>query len=222
MIRIALPLIALATLFAETHARLVEPSPDQALEMLLDGNKHFIHGEITHLSYMAEAKDKLLEKQMPFAVIVGCSDARVPPELIFDRGLGELFVVRDAGNVVGPIEMDSVEFAVAKLNTPLVLVMGHQNCGAITAALNGRDHVPELDQIFPLIDAALAPCKMHKDKTRKLVQAIECNVRKGVETLKNSPTIAPLIAKGKVKVLGAYFDMVSGEVRILSDVQSAP
>ncbi len=189
------------------------PSPDQALDMLLEGNAHFVKGEITHCSYITEAKDALLENQTPFAAIVGCSDSRVPPELIFDRGLGELFVVRDAGNVIGPIEMDSVEFAVAKLKVPLVVVIGHQNCSAVKAALLGKDHVPELDQILPLIEAALKPCKMHTGD--KLVRAVECNVRKGVETLKASPTIAPFLAKKTVKIVGAYFDISSGKVSLL-------
>lgn len=189
------------------------PDAEKALAMLMEGNHHFIEGKITHLSYTVEAKDKLLEKQRPFAVIVGCSDSRVPPELIFDQGLGDLFVVRDAGNVVGPIEMDSVEFAVAKLDVPLVVVLGHQNCGAVTAALQGREYVPELDNIYPLIDKGFQACQ--KEAPDKLIEAIYCNVREGVKILKNSPTIAPLIEKKKVKVVGAYFDFESGKVSLV-------
>jgi carbonic anhydrase len=195
-------------------AHAAPPTPDQALEMLMQGNDHFITGNMTHQSFLKEAKDKLLETQTPFAVIVGCSDSRVPPELIFDRGLGELFVVRDAGNVVGPIEMDSVEFAVARLHVPLVVVLGHQNCAAVNAALPGQASVPELENIFPLIDGALKNCDMaEKDK---LLSGIYCNVRKGVETLKNSPTIAPILAQKKVRVVGGYFDFVTGKVILIS------
>ena len=189
------------------------PNPEKALAMLMEGNRHFIDGKITHLSYADEAKDKLLEKQTPFAAVVGCSDSRVPPELIFDQGLGDLFVVRDAGNVVGPIEMDSVEFAVAQLQVPLVVVLGHQNCGAVTAALRGRDQVPELDNIFPLIDKAFHTCQ--KDVPDKLIEAIYCNVREGVKILQNSPTIAPFIEKKQVRVVGAYFDFESGKVTLV-------
>ena len=191
------------------------PTPSEALEMLMHGNKHFADGEITHLSYITEAKDKMLEKQTPFAVIIGCSDSRVPPELIFDRGLGDLFVVRDAGNVIGPIELDSVEFAVEKLKAPLIMVLGHQNCGAVRAALVGRHHVPELESIYPLIDSGLKSCK----ETAKdvLINAIYCNVKKGMDTLKKSPTIAPLLAKNKVKIVGAYFNIETGIVTIISE-----
>jgi carbonic anhydrase len=187
----------------------------QVLSLLIEGNNHFITGKMRHLAYFEEAKDKLLESQMPVAVIVGCSDSRVPPELIFDRGLGELFVIRVAGNVVGPIEMDSVEFAVARLNVPLVVVLGHQNCGAVRAALMGREHVPELETIYPLIDSALKSCEHIGANT--VVDAINCNVKKGVETLQKSPTIAPLLAQKRVKVVGAYFDFETGKVNLISN-----
>jgi carbonic anhydrase len=181
-------------------------TPDRALEMLLEGNDHFVKGKSTHPSYVAEAKDKLLEQQTPFA--------RVPPELIFDRGLGDLFVIRDAGNVIGPIEMDSAAFAVAKLNVPLVIVLGHQNCGAVKAALLGKDNVPELQNIFPLIDSALKGCDTIGENA--LVNAIHCNVKKSVEILKNSPMIAPLLAQKKVKIIGGYYDIATGKVTLTS------
>jgi carbonic anhydrase len=195
------------TIILFSCASLTALTPQSALDHLKEGNSHFVSGKMTHLSYAKEAKDKLLEKQRPIAAIVGCSDARVPPELLFDRGLGELFVVRDAGNVVGPIEMDSVEFAVAHLGVPLVIVMGHQNCGAIQATLEGKAQVPELDNIFPYLEKALANCPH-----AKLVEAIHCNIRAGVLTLKSSPTLAPLIQQKKVQVVGAYFDFESGKV----------
>lgn len=208
-------LFLLAALFYVVQAHAATPTPTEALEMLIQGNQHFVDGKITHLSYITEAKDKMLEGQAPFAVIVGCSDSRVPPELLFDRGLGELFVVRVAGNVIGPIELDSVAFAVDKLKTPVVMVLGHQNCGAIKAALVGRKNVPELGSIYPLIDSALKGCK----ETVKdvLVNAIYCNVKKGMETLKISPTIAPILAQNKVKIVGGYFDIETGKVTIISE-----
>lgn len=201
--------------FSFAHAATIAPSPDKALEMLLEGNMHFVKNEIVHLSYLAEAKDKMLENQTPFAAIVGCSDSRVPPELIFDRGLGELFVVRDAGNVIGPIEMDSVEFAVASLKVPLVIVMGHQNCGAVKATLGGQKNVPELESIYPIIESALDNCDAIGEN--RLTNAIKCNVKKSVETLRNSPTIAPLLKQKKVRVLGAYYEISSGKVTLIGD-----
>ncbi len=195
------------------QAATASPTPEKALEMLLEGNAHFVKNEIAHLSYLNEAKDKMLEQQTPFAAVVGCSDSRVPPELIFDRGLGELFVVRDAGNVIGPIEMDSVEFAVAHLKVPLVIVLGHQNCGAIKATLGGQKSVPELESIYPIVENALANCEAIGEN--RLVAAIKCNVKKSVEALKNSPTIAPLLKQKKVKIIGAYYEIASGKVTVI-------
>jgi carbonic anhydrase len=190
-------------------------SAEQALKLLKEGNERFSNGKSTHPSYVAAARDKMLEKQTPFVAIVSCSDSRVPPEIIFDRGLGELFVVRDAGNVIGAIEMDSIEFAVAHLHVPLIVVLGHQNCGAIQAALHGQSHVPELENIFPLIDEAFKGCVTIGSNS--LVNAIHCNVKKGVETLKKSPTIAPIFAKHQVKIIGAYYDIETGKVSFLTE-----
>ncbi len=201
--------------FAGIQAVTPTPTPDQALQMLLEGNDNFVKGQVKHVSYLAEAKDRLLEGQNPFAVIVGCSDSRVPPELIFDRGLGELFVVRDAGNVIGPIEMDSVNFAVGALKVPLVIVLGHQNCGAVKAALAGKANYPDLGSILPLIESSLKGCETIGNSS--LVDAINCNVSKGVKTLKNSPTIAPLLKEKKVKIVGAYYEIATGKVKLISD-----
>jgi len=208
-------IIATVFLFPNSmHAAVVTPL--KALSLLMEGNNHFVKGEMKHLSYVAEAKDKLLEKQTPFAAIIGCSDSRVPPEVIFDRGLGELFVVRVAGNVLGPIEIDSVEYAVEVLKAPLVMVLGHQNCGAIKASIQGKENVPDfLDAIYPLIEEALNGCETIGSNT--LVNATNCNVKNGVGILKKSPVIAPLLDQKKVKVVGAYFDFDTGKVNLLAD-----
>jgi carbonic anhydrase len=210
--------IALLTWFismTQVQAATSLPTSDQALQMLLDGNDRFVTGNIKHVDYLAEAKDKLIDQQSPFAVIIGCSDSRVPPELVFDRGLGELFVVRDAGNVIGPIEMDSVEFAVAALHVPLVVVLGHQNCGAVKAVLSEKGKYPELDYIGPLIQDALKKCEI--TGANALANAIHCNVSKGVHTLKNSPTIAPLLLQKKVRIVGAYYEIATGKVSLIGD-----
>ncbi len=193
-----------------------------ALNQLITGNGRYVSGNSLHPSLHNESKSYTLETQDPFAVIVGCSDSRVPPEIIFDQGIGDLFVVRVAGNVVGPIEMDSVEFAVAKLHAPIVIVMGHQNCGAVKATLVGQENVPELDCIYPLIETALDNCAKTTQKNGSsdkipLEKAIKCNVVQGVETLKKSPTIAPLIAEKKVQIVGAYYEIANGKVSIITE-----
>jgi carbonic anhydrase len=187
-------------------------SSSQALELLMAGNTRFVNGKSTHLSYDKEAHDQMLEGQSPFAAILGCSDSRVPPEVIFDCGLGELFTVRDAGNVVGPIEMDSIEFAVGQLHVPLVMVLGHQNCGAVNAALKGS-HVPELDTILPLINEGLKTCDSVGGTP--LANAIDCNVKKSMQILRKSPTIAPLLAQKKVKIIGGYYNIDTGKVVLI-------
>jgi carbonic anhydrase len=208
-------IVAFIILHCGIHAAAPKaPTPMQALSMLMEGNQHFVKGEMKHISYASEAKDRMLENQTPFAVIVGCSDSRVPPEVIFDRGLGELFVIRVAGNVLGPIEIDSVNFAVKQLNVPLVMVLGHQNCGAVNASLNGT--APEfLDAIYPLIKEALEKCVTIGPNA--LANAISCNVKKGVDILKSSSTLAARIEQKKVKIVGGYFEFDTGKVNLISD-----
>lgn len=187
-------------------------SPQGALKRLMDGNKRFVSREFIHKNFAQEAAD-LKEGQAPFAVIVGCSDSRVPPEIIFDQGPGDLFVVRDAGNVIGPIELDSTMFAVNKLNTPLVIVLGHENCGAVKATLLGQSHVPELASIFPLIEKGIKQCQQTQGDL--LVNAIQCNVKEGVRILKAQPAIAQLIKEKKLEIVGAYFDFDEGKVSLI-------
>jgi carbonic anhydrase len=207
-------IIAFALFYCGIHA--AQPTPMQALSMLMEGNRHFVSNQMTHLSYLKEAKSRLLEQQTPFAVIVGCSDSRVPPEVIFDRGLGELFVVRVAGNVLGPIELDSINFAVQHLKVPIVMVLGHQNCGAVDASLKGKENVPEfLDAIYPLIEEALKNCATNGPNP--LADAISCNVKNGVNILKTSAALAPLIEEKKVKIIGGYFEFDTGKVNLISD-----
>lgn len=190
-------------------------NPQDALSLLLKGNDRYLKGTSHHSSLLLESKDPKKMAAEPIAVIVGCADARVPPEIIFDQGIGDLFVVRVAGNVVGPIELDSVEFAVAKMKVPLVIVLGHQGCKAVEATLKGRKNVPELESIYPLIDSALDHCERFGQDP--LTSAIDCNVQKGVSIIKSSPTIKPYVAAKKVKVIGAYYDIKEGKIRLVAE-----
>ncbi|MBY0529557.1 MAG: carbonic anhydrase [Rhabdochlamydiaceae bacterium] len=204
--------ITLFSMTAFSAESSLKPTPDQALKMLMDGNNRFVKEEFIHKNLAQESAD-LKEGQEPFAVIIGCSDSRVPPEIIFDQGPGDLFVVRDAGNVIGPIEMDSIQFAVQKLHTPIVVVLGHENCGAVHATLLGQANVPELSNIFPLIEKAIKECKETKGDLLK--NAIQCNVKEGTRNLKAQPNIAQLIKQNKLKVIGAYFNFDDGKVSII-------
>lgn len=140
----------------EVPSTRVPLSPDAALKKLIQGNQRFMTGKTIHIKYDEEARGKMLEGQSPFAAIIGCSDSRATPELVFNQGLGELFVVKDAGNVIGPIELESLEFAAVVLEVPLIMVLGHQQCGAIKAVLAKQGC--EIKTIAALIEPAVKQC----------------------------------------------------------------
>ena len=181
-------------------------TPDEGLRLLKEGNQRFVDDKMLHCDKTTERREAVTSKQMPFAAIVGCSDSRVSPEIVFDQGIGDLFVVRVAGNVVGPVELDSVEYAVLQLKSSLVLVLGHESCGAVTAVLQGKGAV--IEAVAQRIQSALTG-------SPTLVEAIKANVRHGVETIKKSPSLAPLIKAGQLKVIGGYYYLNSGKVEIL-------
>src|SRR3990170_7095870 len=111
---------------------------DVALQELIAGNQRYAAGKLTHPHQTTRHRQELIQRQEPFAIIVGCSDSRVPPEIIFDQGLGDLFIVRVAGQVVGPVELDSIEYSVKYLGSTLIFVLGHESCGAVTAVIDGK------------------------------------------------------------------------------------
>ncbi len=206
-----LPILLFSSLFAQEN----QPRSDAALQRLMEGNKRFVDGKCIHKNLGMEGLSELKEGQEPFAIVIGCSDSRVPPEIIFDQGLGDLFVIRDAGNVVGPIELDSVEYAALRLHSPIVIVLGHENCGAVGATLLGQENVPELDNIYPLIAPALKRCQVKKGDI--LMNAIQCNVMQGVNYLKGTPILSKLIADKKLKIVGGYYDFDHGKVTIIQE-----
>jgi carbonic anhydrase len=191
-------------------------SPDEALKELIEGNKRFAAGKSKHTHWEEEARLKKSGPQFPFAVIVGCSDSRVPPEIIFDQGLGDLFTVRDAGNVVGSIELASIEFGLSKFNIPLIVVLGHQECGAVQTVLKETEKNSGLEEIYGLISSAISQCKQKQNNNSdKLVNAIYCNVKGSMETLKSSPLIASYLKQKKLNIVGGYYDFNTGQVSII-------
>lgn len=199
----------------------VKRDPDSVLARLLKGNQRFASGQPAHPRRKPEDFLPLAEGQAPLAVVIGCADARVAPELIFDEGVGELFVIRVAGNVVsgaGASVKGSVEYAVAELGVRLVMVLGHTQCGAVKAALkhiDAKDALP--GSIGDLVDT-IRPAAAAKGEPpdNALDTAIKRNVERGVERLKSLPPIlADAVKKGKVKVVGAVYDLRSGKVTVL-------
>lgn len=195
--------------------------PDAVLAKLIEGNKRFAKGELTHPGRKPEDFAPLAEGQAPLAIIVGCADSRVSPELVFDQGVGDLFVVRVAGNVVnnaGALVKGSIEFAVAELGARLIIVLGHGKCGAVKAAIDhidANDTLPgAIRELVDLIRPAAASVRGKPGD--KLQNAIEANVLKGVERLKTlDPIVSGFVAKGEVKVVGAVYELHTGLVKLI-------
>ncbi len=188
------------------------PNYDVALKKLMEGNERYITQTPERAPDLEEKREETFEKQTPFAIIVGCSDSRVAPEIIFDQTIGDLFVVRVAGNVIGPLELDSIEFSADKLETPLVVILGHQKCGAVSAVLSGVGG-EDMESIIPYIQKSVDETKgMSGDP---LTNAIKANVVNGIKTLKKSRVISALLKAKKLKIAGAYYELATGKVEIL-------
>ena len=186
---------------------------DEALKDLLAGNERFVTGKTLNPRRSPADFSKLAPGQAPDAVIVGCADSRVPPEILFDQGVGDLFVIRVAGNVVsgaGPTVKGSIAYGVVALGAPLVMVLGHSQCGAVKAALETKE--PALpDSIRDLV--RMVSTGGEKDLDR----AIVANVRSGVAKLKSlEPTLTSYVETKRIKVVGAVYDLASGKVTLVA------
>ncbi len=206
--KIFLPLLLAFPLMGETQQAL---TPDAALKKLAEGNLRYMKDKLTCPDRVQERREALISKQTPFAVILGCSDSRVAPEIIFDQGIGDLFVVRVAGNVLGPAEIDSLEYAVIHLHAPLIVVLGHENCGAIKAVLAG-----ETSDIEFVADAIERSLNLPKEKgSYTLPKAIRKNAVAVVDELKKHPQFAHLAERNQLKIVGGYYQLSDGKVEIL-------
>src|SRR5262245_23774808 len=192
---------------------------DEALARLLEGNARFVRGERRSAPASVETLSGLVEGQRPFATILGCSDSRVPPELIFDVTFGDLFVIRVAGNVVSPEVSGSLQYAGVHLKTQLFMVLGHAGCGAVQAALAAKfqgaressriqllleNLLPGLDGVDPLLHPS-----------QKLERAVEANVRWSMRQILETPEGRARMAEGRMKLVGAVYDISTGRVRLL-------
>lgn len=199
-------------LHAEEHKKGV--GADEALARLVEGNKRFVEMKLTHPEQDAESRTALSKGQQPFAVILGCSDSRVPPEVIFDQGLGDLFVVRVAGNVADDIGVASMEYAVEHLGSRLIMVLGHERCGAVTAAVAGGELPGHLPALMTALKPAVDKGKGHGEDP--VDAAMLANVELTAEHLRESkPILAELVEKGEVKIVGARYDLDTGAVELI-------
>lgn len=201
---------------------------DAALKRLVEGNQRFVNEildceEAIHHHF----PKRLIGEQKPFAILLGCSDSRVPAEIVFDQGLGDLFVIRVAGNIVAPSLIGSVEFAAAQFGSPLVVVMGHTSCGAVQATLDEIEHSerptsPNLrsivDRIRPAVESVVKMANAGGVADPAFIQkkAVRANIRASVEKLRSSSEILEtLVADGALRIVGAEYDLETGKVEFL-------
>jgi carbonic anhydrase len=202
-------------------------NPDEALQRLQAGNRRFAAGEVAHSAERTGRRGELVDGQQPFAIVVGCSDSRVPAELIFDQGLGDLFVIRVAGNIVQSSQIGSVEFAATKFGTRLVVVLGHSGCGAIEATVQqlqtaGDSPSPNLRSIVESIRPGvedLLTGELAEKPDLLLKRAVRANVRTATERLRrDSQIIEALERDDGLKIVGAEYSLQTGLVEFLDDV----
>ena len=193
---------------------------DQALARLVAGNERFVRGKARFPTVKKAVLARLAKRQQPYATIVGCADSRVPPELLFDTGFGELFVVRVAGNVMSPEVMGSLQYAAVHLHTPLFVVLGHQGCGAVQAALSRKLHGARersrIEVVLRNILPGLRGLRTGGSAAARLDSAVEANVRWSMRQILETPEGKARVAEGVLKLVGAVFEIRTGRVKFLS------
>jgi len=189
-------------------------SAQEALKRLLVGNERYVKELLIHPNRSQKRREATCQAQTPFAAIIGCSDSRVSPVIIFDQGIGDLFEIRVAGNVVGPIEIASVQFAANNLQPSLIFVLGHANCGAVQAVL--ADQTKDIEPIAVKIQEAIKG--LSKSSKNDVEGAVKANVNAVVEQLRENEAIAQLIKEKKLHVAGGYYHLDTGKVELCCDL----
>ena len=177
-------------------------SADDALKRLKDGSKRFKDNNSQHINVTSERRDQLKDGQSPYAIVVSCSDSRTTPETVFNTGLGEIFDIRLAGNVVDDDALGSIEYGVDHLGSPLIVVMGHEKCGAVTAAY---DNVTKGTEVHGNVESIVEKIKPSAEKAASIDEAIHLNINNVINEISNDDIIKKAIADGKVKIVGSYY-----------------
>jgi carbonic anhydrase len=192
---------------------------DEALERLKEGNERFAEGHARFPTVQREVLAELAKGQHPHTTILGCSDSRVPPELVFDASFGDLFVIRVAGNVLGPEILGTLQYAGSQLRTPLFVVMGHEGCGAVDAAIASKFHgvaqQSRIETLLKNIVPALDDLDGSQPHEALLHAAVEANVRRTVRALLDTQEVQARLAEGEMKLIGAIYELETGRVRFL-------
>ena len=194
----------------------------EALDRLKKGNQRFVQGQSTHIKLLThQQRAEMAESQEPFAIVLGCSDSRVPAEMVFDQGLGDLFVIRVAGNIVAPSQVGSVEFAAESFGCPVVVVLGHTHCGAIKSTISAlmNPKTPPSANLMSIVNRVrpsveiLMQTELKHDLKKLCGHAVRSNVFASVNQLRHgSAVLESLIAKGQLKIVGAEYSLETGEV----------
>jgi carbonic anhydrase len=195
-------------------------TPQEALKRLSEGNQRFVQRRSLHGKSSADVFHSLRDGQRPFAVILGCSDSRVPPELVFDQGFGDLFVIRLAGNLIAPGVAGSIQYAYQHLGTSLLVVLGHEGCGAVKAALAAKfhraKHPERIRQLVELIEPGLEQVDPTLSAGEQLEAGVEANVRWSMHQVIRAPEVQDALrGNGSVLIVGAVYELATGRVRWL-------
>lgn len=186
-------------------------TPDAAIQELMAGNGRFVSGRMTHHEHDLDIlKQHTLDKQEPFAAVLSCADSRVPVELVFDQSIGHIFVTRVAGNITTPEIIASLEYGAVVLGTKAILVMGHANCGAVKATIQGKPVPGQISALFPHIQPAVDQVGHDLEAATRANAKIQATLLR-----ESSPVLSALVKEGKLKVAPAYYDIGSGKVTLL-------
>jgi carbonic anhydrase len=188
-------------------------SPEQALQELMEGNNRFVKRKRKNSDHYARLVE-VAKSQKPFASILGCADSRVPSEIIFDQGFGDLFVCRVAGNIAIPEEIGSLEFGSLVLGSKVIMVLGHERCGAVDATIKGAQVPGQIATLLAAIKPGIESVKNQPGD--KLENACKANVLTQIEKLKTSPILSQLVAEKKLIIVGGYYDLDTGRVTLIS------
>ncbi len=189
-------------------------SPQQALKLLREGNQRYIDHQLSHPHIDQKRLSELANQQTPFAIILSCADSRVPPEVVFDQGLGDLFVIRVAGNILDDAVLGSIEYGAVNLNVPLVMVLGHERCGAVAATVAGREVPNHISSLVKAIQPALERVKGQPGDL--LDNAVRANVQLVAEQMSESEPLAGLVKSQKLMIVGGRYDLDTGTVEIIA------
>jgi carbonic anhydrase len=205
---------------ASTIGAAAEPpvtNADEALKRLQEGNQRYVALQATHPNQTGSRRGELAQSQKPFAVVFGCVDSRAAPELVFDRGLGDLFVIRTAGHVLDNAALGSIQYGVAELKIPLIMVLGHERCGAVSATIEAVEkHAEAPDQIATLVKG-ITPAveKAHGQPGDQLDNVVRAHTELIVAQLKATPLLAEALSKNALKIVGGRYDLDSGMVEVI-------